>query len=190
MLKVPEEYSHLEKLFDNFERMKFLINHKFNIILNGKAVDVAEMSPIIVAIYHYSGMMDEYNSIKMLAIEAVGKKKTNTGIFGFIIKYDMGLKLTDQYWNDRNVKMTSQLISDINNSDDKYIKYILESNKFYKEIDLNMQNLDFINTLGECEKIFNIGEKIDKFLKIKSNIFKIHNDFRFVSKELQDIFFY
>lgn len=160
-MNIPEDYKYLEKFLEEpFGRQARLCSGKYAI----HGISTQHESPIIAGIYLLNGDMDKYETMREIAYKKV-KHIAAYELMMFVLKNNMGVELALEFWKNRNVRSSSRLYETLKDVDEKYTIMLLESDKFYRELMVDIESESTVKVIADCEVLMRHGKNYPKFNK-------------------------
>ncbi len=182
---IPPKYEHFRQFLNTIHVgriCRFIAKH-YTVGMN---VNPLGDSPILAAIFLYNGRKHDFETIRDYSYKYFGKHASGI-IMNFMIEQDMGLDLVRQYWENRNTRTSNEFYEVLKVADDKYIDYLLSTDKFYRLMQTDIESSKIAQDLSD-PRILEIGKKYKRFNKLCIEIFNKYDDTRFISEEARDVF--
>jgi len=186
-IKIPKGLEKFEKHFE-----KYTLRQAYSFTFKGinTPFDYRRETPNFAAIAFFNGEMELYEKLIEAMHKHYGKHGAAT-IMRVAMDNDMGVELVEEMWNDRNVQISHNVLSAMENCDEKYIRLLVNSDKFIRKAKKEFTDSTVQAWIKQyAPRLITIGYENPKMAKILMKLYEDTNDDFFLSQEAKDLFLF
>ena len=186
-IKIPKG---LERLEPHFKR--YTLKDAYNFTFKGINVpfDYRRETPNFAAIALFNGEDRLYELLVRSMHKHFGKYGA-AAIMRVAMDNDMGLELVEEMWNDRNVQISHNVLSAMENCDEKYIRLLVNTDKFIRKAKKEFTDSTVLAWIKQyAPRLITIGYENPKMAKILMKVYTDTNDDFFLSSEAKEMFIF